>query len=481
MFRICHYRYVPPGLILALLALSLYGQASKRKAVYLTFNEARPVLEALDEILPAELKNKNATELAAAWPNWIARRDADIRSRLALGDEDSLINLLLFGTSFTKEPRITSKEIVELAQIENRTLPATSAASRTLQARVKDLIKGLTTPGTNERLLFARRVLIQRAGHDPRTAAGRAQLPDYLLKGVARVLNEQASYAKALAAARLLGDTTEEFSERSRMYRTRGLSSDTSLLPNFGLEDSLKAMQSRGLIQRGSVRRIAVIGPGLDFTDKQEGYDFYPQQTIQPFAIVDSVLRLGLGRSDNLQVVTFDLSPRVNDHLERAKERAQRGLSYVVQLPRDPNATWKPAAVQYWTQFGDQIGTPAAPVAIPSSVTGLKIRAVRIRPAVVSRVTPEDLNIVLQHPDQAADGFDLIIATNIFLYYDTFEQSLAMLNVQEMLRPGAFLLSNNVLLELPFSRVRAVDYQTVIYSDRPDDGDHIIWYQRLPD
>src|SRR5712692_4662406 len=217
MSRICHYRYVPPGLILALLALSLYGQASKRKAVYLTFNKARPVLEALDEILPAELKNKNATELAAAWPNWIARRDADIRSRLALGDEDSLINLLLFGTSFTKEPRITSKEIVELAQIENRTLPATSAASRTLQARVNDLIKGLTTPGTNERLLFARRVLIQRIGHDPRTAAGRAQLPDYLLKGVARVLNEQASYAKALAAARLLGDTTEEFSERSRM------------------------------------------------------------------------------------------------------------------------------------------------------------------------------------------------------------------------------------------------------------------------
>ena len=54
-----------------------------------------------------------------------------------------------------------------------------------------------------------------------------------------------------------------------------------------------------------------------------------------------------------------------------------------------------------------------------------------------------------------------------------------MLNLERMLRPGAFLLSNNALLELPFSRVRSVDYLTVVYSDRPDDGDHMIWYQRL--
>jgi chemotaxis methyl-accepting protein methylase len=38
----------------------------------------------------------------------------------------------------------------------------------------------------------------------------------------------------------------------------------------------------------------------------------------------------------------------------------------------------------------------------------------------------------------ATERFDLIIATNIFIYYDVFEQSLAMLNVERMLRPGAF-------------------------------------------
>jgi len=81
----------------------------------------------------------------------------------------------------------------------------------------------------------------------------------------------------------------------------------------------------------------------------------------------------------------------------------------------------------------------------------------------------------------SAERFDLIIATNILVYYDNFEQSLALLNVERMLRPGGFLLSNNALLELPFMRVRSLDYLTVVYSDRPDDGDHIIWYQRQPE
>jgi len=40
-------------------------------------------------------------------------------------------------------------------------------------------------------------------------------------------------------------------------------------------------MRDRGAFAAGSVRRVGIIGPGLDFTDKQEGYDFYPAQTVQ--------------------------------------------------------------------------------------------------------------------------------------------------------------------------------------------------------
>ena len=74
-----------------------------------------------------------------------------------------------------------------------------------------------------------------------------------------------------------------------------------------------------------------------------------------------------------------------------------------------------------------------------------------------------------------------MIATNVFVYYDLLDQVLAFSNVDAMLRPGGLLLSNNALLELPGSRLRSAGYLTVQYSDRPDDGDHVVWYRRLPD
>ena len=40
-----------------------------------------------------------------AWPDWIERHDREIRARLAQGDEDTIVNWMLFGTSFTSRPR----------------------------------------------------------------------------------------------------------------------------------------------------------------------------------------------------------------------------------------------------------------------------------------------------------------------------------------------------------------------------------------
>ena len=48
------------------------------------------------------------------------------------------------------------------------------------------------------------------------------------------------------------------------------------------------------VLRAGSVTRVAIIGPGLDFTNKADGYDFYPIQTSQPFVVADVLMRLGL-------------------------------------------------------------------------------------------------------------------------------------------------------------------------------------------
>ena len=218
--------------------------------VYATYAEVRPILSALAEVLPPELKA--ASE--ASWTRWAATRDKDIRARLARGDLDTIVNWLLLGTTFTSRPRA----ILELSASDVVQIPAVVAA------RAHDLVDALRTPGVDERRLFARRLLEQR-GYGVATPAARERLEAFLLAEVARVAREQAGFARELADSRTPGDASAEFAARSRMFRTRGLSLDTSLAPSVALEQSLRELRARGLIQAGSVRQIAVLrlaGPG---------------------------------------------------------------------------------------------------------------------------------------------------------------------------------------------------------------------------
>ncbi len=416
--------------------------------------EVKPILEALAEILPAELKRSGAE---SNWPTWAAREDAAIRSRLQRGDEDTLVNFLLLGTSFTSQPRCMDP----------------NQPMSVLRARLEDLVRALAKPGANERLQWLRQVAIER-GQDPDTEAGRQRLRQYLIENLARARKEQQSFMQALSAARKLGDATEEFAERSRLYSARGLSLDTSLKPNFGIEQTLRQLQARGLLT--AVRRAAVIGPGMDFADKLAGYDFYPPQSIQPFALIDTLLRLGLSRAEALEVTTVDISPRLNAHLRRARAEGLRSAGYTIELPRDPQAQWTPQTVEYWRQFGDKIGSSERPVSPPKELGGLALRAVKVRSGIVAKVSPADLDVVVQRLD--GESFDLVIATNVLVYYGTLQQSLALSNIGYMLRPGGFLLSNNALLELPATSMHSAGYTTVVYSSMPDDGDQFVWYQR---
>jgi SAM-dependent methyltransferase len=150
-----------------------------------------------------------------------------------------------------------------------------------------------------------------------------------------------------------------------------------------------------------------------------------------------------------------------------------------MQLPCEARVNWNPELTKFWETCGAQIGQAVAPVPVPASWQELRLRAIQIRPAVVAKLTPVDLNVVFQRLElPEAEKFDLVVATNILVYYNAFEQALALKNIEQMLKPGGFLLSNNALLELPSSQVRAVGYLTVVYSAQEADGDHIVWYRR---
>ncbi len=214
---------------------------------------------------------------------------------------------------------------------------------------------------------------------------------------------------------------------------------------------------------------MAVIGPGLDFIDKNEqsAYDYYPQQTLQPFALYDSLVRLKLAKANAVSMSIFDISSRVLEHIQRARQRAHQDMGYVIQLPRDVARPWPPDLIDYWNSLGDKVGTTIEPITPPRIFPGLETRAVRIRADVVLACKPINLNIVLERLNlPLADQFDLMVGTNIFVYYDAFEQTLALENAGAMLKPGSLLLTNDRLPVVPGGSMRLAGI-TMVQFDAP--------------
>jgi hypothetical protein len=440
-------------------------------ARFISYREARPILSEIPGALPSELKALAPAQIETAWANWVERHDRGIRARLAQGDEDTIVNWLLFGTSFTSRPRAV------LGAVEAGGDPE-AVLRRTIElisARLDDLMKALASPGTDERRLFARS-LLERKGLRFATAPDREAAREYLLGAVIRVANEQDQVQQELGAT-AGADPVAEFTRRSTLYRTRGLSLDTSLLPNYSVDQALTAMKARGLLKPGAVRRIAIVGPGLDFADKDVGFDFYPQQTLQPFAVLDSLARLGLSpASGDPDVVLLDISPRIIDHVKQARARAAKNVGYTLNLPLPTGTTWLPEVRTYWQTFGDRIGAPASARASKAISALAELRAVRARPSVVQRMSILDLNIVTERLDGQA--FDLVIATNVFIYYEPFEQALALSNVAAMLNRGGVLLANFSAPRLTSIALRPIETTTTLYARTATESvrDFIVWY-----
>jgi hypothetical protein len=399
----------------------------------------------------------------AAWNAWIQEQDKQVRARIDRGVEDSVSNLVLYGTSYTNLPRLESAE---------KAVTESGEVSAEARARVHALAAALEGVARSERVRFVRESLGQKG-------IAKNGMERFLTENLKRFAEEQRSYQKKLDEAGKSEDVREVLFTRGTLYAERGLSVDTSLLPNYAVEDTLHSLAAKGVVAAGKIRRIAVIGPGLDFTDKRDGYDFYPLQTIQPFAVMEAVLRLGLGKAAEIEVVTLDLNPAVNAHIARVAKEAQAGRAYTVQLPRDTNSGWNTAAVGYWEHFGETLGTHAKPLPVPQALGGVTLRAVAIAPGYASRVAPLDLNIVAQTMDLGeGQGFDLVVATNVLVYYDRLQQALAMASIARMMNPGGIFIANNAL---PAQHDQSLEYlgrRGVSYATNGAYGDDVVVYRR---
>jgi len=443
------------------LAVLLTATASGAPGVRpISYDDARPILESLRaDLVPADWRVVQASRRASQWPPWLAQLDRAIRARVARGERDSVANLIIFGSSFTSQPRASGDDLAALTEQPSR-------VSARLQARLDDFVRAVATPAGNERLQMARTVL-EASNIDPSTTMGRTRARAYLIDALTEAQRDAARAPRA--------------SSEGTAFRTRGLSSDTSMLVNAALDRALATMRAQRLFP-SRVRRVAIVGPGLDITDKHDGHDFYPVQTVQPFAVIDMLVQHGLSALDDVRVTTLDLSPRVLSHIDAARRQAEAGRGYVLNLPRTVGLPWGTELARYWEGFGTRIGSSVAGVKVPPGAGPVTVRSVRVRPAVVGAIEAQNVNIVTERLDVSPTApFDLVVATDVLVYYDVFEQSLALANIAAMLGPGGHFLTNTPFFELPAIALEWGGSIDVLHMTLPIAGDirdRVSWHRR---
>lgn len=415
----------PKGAVLiAIAAVAICIRAAPAPAEFLNYDQAAAALNACKLPSPAP---------RAGWQTWVQSHDQEIRSRILRGEEDSLANFILFGVSFTSEPRVDP----------DRPDP------QLIRARIDAFVKASESPGSNERLRVLRNLV-----------AAHSAPAQFLRENIDRNLAERQQYRRVLDRAPAAS---------AELYRNRGLAPDTNFRPNYAIERALADLKTRGALT--SIRRAAIIGPGLDFTDKDSGFDYYPLQSIQPFALIDSLLKLVLAKLPDLRVSVFDINPQVLDHLSPPRQ------PYTIQLVLDPARPWSRDTLAYWHQFGAFVGISVPPLSPPSQLRNLQRRAVQLNRGVTATLDPRPLNVVLQHDSQQ---YDLIVATNVFVYYDRLDQALALLNIQSMLNPGGLFLVNSPVLPCPGQTLHPTGHVDVQYSSQPGDNDRVDLYSNSP-
>ncbi len=453
---------VKPFFLLLSLAFTI-SAATAQTPQFVTFSTAQPVLDSYLSSLPAELK-PGGKPSAAAWDKWVRDQDKDIRVRIEQGEENTLTNLLRLGVTYTTQPRITYEQLAKYG--------SNSYVDKVANKRADDLVKALAAPHPSQGMVEMV-ALLQKKGYSLKTPADQAKVKAYMLANLGRLRDDVAH------------DAAEAKVNKFQAFKDRGISTDSNLYPDYSIDLHLRHMMEQGMLKHGSVKRIAIVGPGLDFVNKKSGTDFYPPQTTQPFAIVDTLARLGLADPNTIQIYTFDVSSRVNKHLETARRQAVAGKPYTIQLLSSPsdgwNKTYLSGFLEFWQNLGKQVGNRVTPIPVPDEVSGeIWNRAIAVRPNVVKDLTPVDMNIVYQSVNLPPDKqFDLVIGTNIFVYYGSLEQSLARANIGTMVKPGGFLITNEALPDKAPSNLKDSLKTTIDIASSPRQlTDYVFTYAR---
>ena len=85
------------------------SQPARAESSVIPYEEVERLLQVPHVQAPLELTASG--DRRAAWHHWLERHRAELDARLLRGDEDSIVNLMLYGTTFTSVRRTTPQDL----------------------------------------------------------------------------------------------------------------------------------------------------------------------------------------------------------------------------------------------------------------------------------------------------------------------------------------------------------------------------------
>ena len=404
----------------------------------------------------------------ASFPSYVERLSQAHATRVRLGDLDHLVFYLLQSKGFTSlpsiEPALSARALVDGLTDEQREAFLrggdlnSSRVPDAVRARISRLMVALGAPTRDARLIYF--------GELVRTAfPGSKDREPNLVREYLRVM--RFVYEKEFVAQR----SPRPADAVADLYRSRGLSTDTAVEAGFVVSIGLGILKS--LEPDSRIRRVLIVGPGLDLAPRTALLEAGPPESYQPWAVMDALVARGLSRLDDLEVTAADINPRVVSHLRRAHETPPT-LVLMSEIRDSETVTLTADYRDYFVGLGRAITDASSPPVSGRPFEGHLRSTVRVGPAAARALEAGTLDIVTER--LAGKPFDLVVATNILPYFDDGELMLAMTNVAAMLAPGGVFLHNEGrplmgaitdAVGLPFEQSRHVVIATVRGAPAP--------------
>jgi len=405
---------------------------------------------------------------AAGFDTYVARIHDDNLRRVHEGDLDHLVFFLLQSTRLSPappiEPALSARAFVESLDAATRARFLGGDASG-LQApapvveRIRALLRAVDKPGADTRLIYFRS-LIETSFQEDVPAARTAGLTREYFRAMRFVYEKEFVAQRAASPASAIAE----------LYRSRGLSTDTAIEAGYVVNLGLGVL--KGLQPNLRVRRVLIVGPGMDLAPRT-GFRDTPPESYQPWAVIDALLAMGLSRLDQLEVTAADINPRVVDHLRRSRA-APPTLLLTTDIAEAGGVALSPEYRDYFARLGQHLSASSGTDRGRQDPGGHLVKSIRVGGSAARPLHAEPLDVVTER--LAGKPFDLVIATNILPYFDDPQLALATANIAAMLAPGGVFLHNEprpVLGELaaavglPFEQSRHAVIASVTGASAP--------------